>query len=169
MQFRGTLYRAINPIYARDPLSGQGAARYGGRFNPKGVCALYTALSPETAIKESNQVGTLQPTTLVAYDADIAPIFDATDHAYRSKYAISESTLYAHDWRDQMKQHGKAPTQVFAERLIANSYAGMQVSSVVRGATASDRNLVLWMWGDREPTRLTVIDNENRLARVYDR
>ena len=32
-----------------------------------------------TALREANQVGTLQPTTLVAYDADIRPVFDTRD------------------------------------------------------------------------------------------
>ena len=78
-RFTGFLYRALNPVYARDPLSGRGAQLYGGRFNPKGTPALYASLSPMTALREANQVGTLQPTTLVAYDADIRPVFDSRD------------------------------------------------------------------------------------------
>jgi len=39
-RFTGFLYRALNPVYARDPLSGRGAQLYGGRFNPKGRRAL---------------------------------------------------------------------------------------------------------------------------------
>ena len=70
--FVGLLYRALNPIYARDPLSGRGAEIYGGRFNPKGTPALYASLSPVTALREANQVGALQPTTLVAYEAEFA-------------------------------------------------------------------------------------------------
>ena len=34
-------------------------------------------MSVKTAIREANQIGTLQPTTLVSYEADIMPIFDA--------------------------------------------------------------------------------------------
>jgi len=29
MFYRGPLYRALNPIYAREPLSGRGAEHYG--------------------------------------------------------------------------------------------------------------------------------------------
>ena len=71
MRFDGKLYRALNPLFAREPLSGEGAAIYGGRFNPKGTPALYTSLSVLTALREANQVGSLQPITLVSYDAEI--------------------------------------------------------------------------------------------------
>ena len=71
MLYRGKLYRALNPVYAREPLSGRGAELYGGRFNPKGMPALYASLSVMTALREANQVGNLQPTTLVSYDAEI--------------------------------------------------------------------------------------------------
>ena len=76
MHYRGLLYRALNLIRAREPLSGEGARLHGGRFNPKGIPALCTALSVMTAIREANQIGTLQPTTLVCYEADITPVFD---------------------------------------------------------------------------------------------
>ena len=78
-RFAGLLYRALNPVYARDPLSGRGSQVYGGRFNPKGTAALYASLSPVTALREANQVGALQPTTLVAYEADVHPVFDTRD------------------------------------------------------------------------------------------
>src|SRR3990170_569190 len=78
--YRGKLYRALNPVYAREPLSGRGAELYGGRFNPKGVPALYASLPVMTALREANQVGNLQPTTLVSYDAEIDGIFDCRDN-----------------------------------------------------------------------------------------
>jgi len=51
-------------------MSGRGAELYGGRFNKKGTPALYTALIVMTALREANQAGTLQPTMLIAYEAD---------------------------------------------------------------------------------------------------
>ena len=71
MIYRGPLFRAPDPIFAREPLSGCGAQLYGGRFNPKGVPALYTSLTIMTALREAHQAGNLQPTTLVASEADI--------------------------------------------------------------------------------------------------
>lgn len=95
MRYQGLLYRALIPIRAREPLSGEGARLHGGRFNPKGIPALYTALSVIAAIREANQIGTLKPTTLVSYEADITPIFDATDADALGNYGMTPADLAA--------------------------------------------------------------------------
>ncbi len=164
MQYRGKLYRALNPIYARAPLSGRGAELYGGRFNPKGTPALYTSLSVITALREANQVGNLQPTTLVSYDAEIGQVFDSRDEQALLAERIDATTLSDNSWRDQMKATGETVTQAFARRLIALGYYGLLVRSFAPGATADDVNLVLWTWGDALPSRLTLIDDEGRLS-----
>jgi RES domain-containing protein len=163
MHYQGLLYRALNPVYARDPLSGEGARRFGGRFNPKGMPALYTSLSIMTALREANQIGTLQPTTLVAYEADIGPIFDATDPERLAEQGLTEADLAANDWRLRMLKGAKAPTQAMAERLKAAGSAGLRVRSFAKGAAREDLNLVLWVWGTEDPTRLRVVDDEGRL------
>lgn len=54
MHFTGLLYRAHNPVWSREPLPGEGAARFGGRFNSIGRTALYTLLAPDTALRKAN-------------------------------------------------------------------------------------------------------------------
>jgi RES domain-containing protein len=162
--FTGFLYRALNPVYARDPLSGRGAQLYGGRFNPKGTPALYASLSPVTALREANQVGTLQPTTLVAYDADLRPVFDTRDTGFLARFDMTSRDLASITWRDEMMTNRESQTQKFARRLIAAGYAALLVPSFARGASSTDLNLVLWRWGDAAPTKLVLIDDENRLS-----
>lgn len=163
MRYQGLLYRALNPVWARDPMSGEGARRYGGRFNPKGIPALYTSLSIMTALREANQIGTLQPTTLVAYHADLHRVFDTGDPDQLRDLGLQATDLAADDWRFRMQQDGKAPTQLLAERLMADGYVGMQVRSYAKGATAEDLNIVLWSWGDDS---LRLVDDEQRLVRA---
>lgn len=163
MHYQGLLYRALNPIRARESLSSEGARLHGGRFNPKGIPALYTALSVMTAIREANQIGTLQPTTLVCYEADITPIFDATDSNALGAYDMTPAELAADNWRLQMRAEGKAPTQILAERLITDGFAGLRVPSFAKGASGEDLNVVLWVWGSTLPTKLVLIDEEGRL------
>jgi RES domain-containing protein len=164
MHYSGKLYRALNPVWVRDPLSGQGAALYGGRFNAKGTDALYCSLTVMTAIREANQAGDLQPTVLVAYDADIAGIFDSRDPLGLVDLEMDAAALTDPAWRDRMKASGEAPTQAFARQLMAAGYYGLLVPSYARGAGTQDLNIVLWRWGDAPPCRLTLIDDEGRLG-----
>ena len=162
-RFQGLLYRALNPVYARDPLSGRGAALFGGRFNRKGREALYTALRPETALREANQVGTLQPTTLVAYRADLQPIFDGRDGAALDPYGLDVAALAAADWRNRMLRGAPVPTQDFAEQLVADGFVGLAVPSYAKGAVERDLNLVLWCWNTGANDGVEVVDDEGRL------
>jgi RES domain-containing protein len=165
MRYEGKLYRALNPIHASEPLSGYGARLHGGRFNPKGVPALYTSLTVMTALREANQVGNLQPTTLVSYDADIESVFDSRDEAALAAVDMDATALADPTWRDQMKKVGKSKTQGFARRLIDAGYNGLLVRSFAAGSAADDMNLVLWRWASLPPARLVLIDDENRLSR----
>jgi RES domain-containing protein len=163
VRYEGKLYRTLNPIYAREPHSGRGAALHGGRFNPKAMPALYCSLSVTTAIKEASQAGALQPTTLVSYEADIGSVLDSRDEAALERFGMSAAGLADPDWRDRMKAQGKAPTQLFAETLVAEGFHGLLVQSFARGASDDDLNLVLWKWGEKPPSRLILVDDEGRL------
>ena len=78
MKFTGTCFRAHDPRWSFKPLSGEGAAIRGARFNPKGVPALYLALDIMTAVKEANQgfARRIDPCVLCSYDVDCADIVD---------------------------------------------------------------------------------------------
>ena len=163
--YQGPLYRALNPVYARTPLSGRGAELHGGRFNPKGIPALYSALDPVTALREANQVGSLQPTILVSYRAEIAPVFDTRQTAQLAAYGMTNEALTDPGWRLAMLDGRHVPTQDFARALIAEGYAGLLVRSFAKGAMDADLNLVLWRW-DGEGCSLEVVDDEGRLDRM---
>lgn len=160
MHFTGLVYRAHNPVWAGAPLSGDGAARFGGRFNRIGRAALYTSLAPETALREANQVGTLQPTTLIAYRADIGPLLDGRDPAALAEFAITPAQLMAPDWRDRMLRGDDVPTHDLVDAAQARGFVGIVVPSYARGASAQDRNLVLWEWDGQ----LAVVDDDDRLG-----
>jgi RES domain-containing protein len=117
-----------------------------------------------TAVREANQVGALQPTTLVSYHADIDAVFDSRDEDALAFEGMDAAALADRTWRDQTKLNAQARTQVFARRLIAGGYNGLLVRSFAAGSDADDMNLVLWRWGDAPPARLTLIDDEGRLS-----
>lgn len=160
MHYRGLLYRAHNPVWSRAPLSGEGATRFGGRFNRIGRPALYTSLAPETALREANQVGTLPPVTLVAYRADIGPLLDGRDPAALEPFGMTPQDLADPGWRDRMLSGQPVPTQDLAEVAIGHGFAGIVVPSYARGPPADALNLVLWVWEGN----ITLVDDDDRLG-----
>lgn len=164
-RYEGLVYRALNPVYAREPLSGRGAALHGGRFNSKGVEALYTSLDPHTAIGEANQVGTLQPTTLVAYRARLDALFDTRDAAALKGFGLMPEALADPAWRMRMNAGEPVPTQQLAATLAGAGHSGLLVSSFARGAPSDGLNLVLWRWNTAHDDMLEVVDDERRLQR----
>jgi RES domain-containing protein len=161
MRLQAVVYRALNPVWVGDPLSGEGAKRYGGRFNPKGMAALYCTLDPVTAVREVSQIGQpLQPTILVSFHADIDPVFDATDPVVLAGQGLTPEALAMNDWRVHMAEGRDAPTQRFARRLFQAGYAGMLAPSYARLAPPQARNLILWRW---TPQTLRLIDDDRRL------
>lgn len=147
MHFQGLAYRAHNPYWSFDPLSGEGAKLHGGRFNPQGMPALYLALSPTVALAEYNQgfPHRPQPITLCAYEVDCADIIDLDDVAELSRLQTSHAVL-ACPWELLLVLRQTPPTWELAERLIKGGTAGIIVPSYARNAPDQGQNLVLWHW-----------------------
>jgi RES domain-containing protein len=71
-------WRVLAPRWAHQPLSGEDAARNGGRWNPKGVPALYLSGELTTAVAEYEQDIGIRPGTFCAYDVKVERILDLT-------------------------------------------------------------------------------------------
>ncbi|MFT9073247.1 RES family NAD+ phosphorylase [Gluconobacter potus] len=110
MRFTGRVFRAHNPRWSFTPLSSDGAALHGGRFNPVGTGALYTSLRMETAWLEAQQGFPFkpQPLTICAYDVDSEPVLDLTGLSSLNDLDFSPVTL-ACPWEDLADQ-GKVLT-----------------------------------------------------------
>jgi len=72
LKFSGRCYRAHDPAWSFNPLSGAGSASTGGRFNRKGEPTLYLSLDVMTSFGECTQGFTkrLPPLTMCEYDVD---------------------------------------------------------------------------------------------------
>ena len=166
MRFQGRVYRAHNPQWSGTPLSGEGARRHGGRFNRHGIPALYTSLTPMTAIREAVPLGrSMQPLVLCAYEVDVEPVFDALDEDQLAAVGVSDLDLSCPAWEAEMLEGAVPSSQALADRLIAAGYTGMLVRSFAVGAGADDINLVLWNCGPNGSGRVVLIDDERRLSR----
>lgn len=151
-----TANRVHVPRWASVPLSGEGAALFGGRANRPGIPALYLSLELQTAIGEYQQLAPLPPPgTLVTYEMTVDPIVD-----FRGGYSPEQWAplweAFMGDWRGQwFDQRIEPPSWVVADEAIEQGAKGILFpSSVVPGGY----NLVLY------PERFTESDS----IRVYD-
>lgn len=155
-------WRVLAPRWAHDPLSGAGAARHGGRWNPPGRPALYMSEDLMTAAAEYEQDLGIRPGTFCAYDLKIGPVADLTDTATAGAWGVAAGDL-ACPWKQiALIERGTPPTWQHADRLLAAGLCGVRVPSVrQRGGV----NVVLWRWNDADDRRVTALDPLNDLPR----
>ncbi len=167
MRFQGSAYRAHDPKWSFKPLSGDGAAIHGGRFNPKGTPALYVALDPMTAVMEAAQgfAQKFPPCVLCTNEIDCEDvIIDLRTEADRQSKGVAEKDM-ACAWFAEAAEGREPPTWRLARKLIEAGAAGLLTPSYANGARAGDANLVLWVWRDRLPHKVRVFDPSGRLPK----
>jgi len=166
LRFQATCYRAHEPKWSFDPVSGDGAAIYGARFNPKGMPALYLALTLEAAVKE---VGLglgyrIEPYVLCSYQVDCADVVDLRSDAGCLEYGVAPEDLSC-AWKSAVLERREPASWQLARGLIVRGIAGVLVPSFAPGAIQRDENLVLWDWSERPPHQVRVFDPSGRLPR----
>jgi RES domain-containing protein len=167
LKFQGLAYRAHDPRWSFNPLSGDGAAIHGGRFNPKGTPALYLSLDPMTAIKEAAQgfVRKFEPYVLCTYEIDCEDLIALRKEEERSAASVGMDEL-ACPWFAEAAAGRQPASWRLALKLIADGAAGLLAPSFVREATQeADTNLILWRWSGRPPHKVAVFDPSGRLPK----
>jgi RES domain-containing protein len=166
LRFEGTAYRAHDPRWAFQPLSGAGAALRGARFNPKGMPALYLSLEIMTAVKEANQgfARKIDPCVLCSYEVACEDIADLRTEGACAAEGMDFAQLGC-AWFASLAARTEPPTWPVVRRLVGEGKAGALVPSYVPGAAATEVNLVLWRWSEDPPHKVAVIDPSSRLPK----
>jgi len=153
-------------MWSFSPISGEGAAKTGGRFNRKGEPTLYLSLDVMTAFGECTQGLTqrLHPLTMCEYDVDCDPVADLRLDADRTKLGVSLEDL-ACGWLSYLRKGQDAPSWLVVDRLKTQGFMGLLVPSFVPNATTANCNLILWRWSDALPSKVIVFDPSDRLPK----
>lgn len=164
MRFQGVCYRAHDPKWAWAPLSGEGAAIRGGRFNPKGVPALYLASTVEGMFAEMGHgfARRFEPLTVCAYDLDMEDMTDLRTEEARAETGVALADM-ACAWLLDIAEGRRPKSWDVAQRLVDTGAAGALVPSFANAARPDHFNAVLWKWGGGPPHRVTVFDPSGRL------
>lgn len=124
------VFRNVAPGYAA--ISGEGARRFGGRWNPpKSFPVLYTASGPETAALEVERtaaklgmpVGGLLPRNLITLEVSLGRVLDFTDAEVLRQAGLTREVLVDDDVRI-CQALGDAAHYLGFEGVLSPSAAG---------------------------------------------
>lgn len=156
------LYRAFVPRWAHEPLSGEGAARFGGRWNPLGAPTLYAARELSTAWAEYNQGFVQHPALIATLELEGAILADLTDAAELDRLAL-DASIHESEWRDLAARGEQPPAYAVRERLLAEGLHGVVYPSFMSpGGTC----VALWRWNAEDAPILTVLDPDGRMPKT---
>lgn len=144
--FKRRVVRASRPSWSSAPTSGAGAARHGGRFNPKGTPALYTSFDFATCANEVRFSLNTDPYTFYQLEVESARIADLSASAVREKLQIGWSNLECRRWESEMNRGLEPAPHKVAARLFGMGYHGIVVPSFAPQSRPDGLNLVLWQW-----------------------
>ncbi len=152
----------LTPRWAHQPLSGDGAARHGGRWNAKGTPALYLSAELTTAVAEYEQDIGIRPGTFCAYDVNVKGVLDLTSGEVVASRGIDPAERFV-PWKTILLVERRVPPGwLIAERLSGMGANGVLVPSV---RPTGGTNLVLWRWNDAPERTVVALDPQTDLPR----
>ncbi|WP_274628284.1 RES family NAD+ phosphorylase [Arvimicrobium flavum] len=157
-----TLWRAYVPRWAYLPLSGEGAARFGGRWNPVGAPTIYAALELSTAWAEYNQGFVQHPALIARLELSGASLADLTDSTVLEALGI-DASIHACEWRDVLDRGEVPPTYLLRDILLAKGVLGVIYPSFM---SPGGRCAAIWRWNNADGPTLSIVDPEGRMPKT---
>ena len=167
--FQGVVMRSAGMRHAsaRDFVSGEGAAMRGGRWNPRGINALYASQSLITAVRESYQellrfgfsASAIRPRAFCGAEVAVQSVLDLTDKSIRRVLGFTLAELVDEDWLAIQQEGDESWTQAIGRGAYEAGFEGLRVPS------ARDRpdgiNLVFFSTNQRPGSKIDIIGKED--------
>lgn len=156
-------YRVIVPRWSHAPTSGAGAAMVGGRFNRRGLEALYLSRSIETAVAEYRQSSKLlAPGTIATFLVAKLRVVDFSEGFVAGAWNPIWSR-YAINWRKiALEERAEPATWVMGDLALEAGANGILFPSL---ADPGGVNLVIYNSSALSPEQLRVHDPRLDLPR----
>ena len=149
--FDGTIVRSSGTKYANedDFLSGDGAAKHGGRWNRRRIHAVYASLDIITATYEAYQnfldygfsLSAIRPRVTAGARANLSIVLDLTDTANRRKMGFTLTDLLDEDWEGIQAGGEESWTQAIGR---GSREAGFEAILVHSARNRGGRNIVIF-------------------------
>ena len=149
--FDGVIIRNVGAKYSskNDFYSGVGAAKAGGRWNRKGIEAIYASLDVETATVEAYQdfiyrglpLTDVTPRVTAGAKVKLKKVLDLTDSKILKKIGFTKKELVKEDWRALQKAGEESWTQAIGRGAYLARFEALIVSSARR---SSGKNIVIF-------------------------
>jgi len=151
IKFDGTIVRSVATKYANagEFLSGDGAARFGGRWNRPGFRAVYASLDIVTATLEAYQnfldggfsLSAIRPRVTAGATARLNAVLDLTDQNVRRKIGFTLAELVDEDWSGIQAAGDEAWTQAIGRGCRE---AGLEAILVPSARRNGGKNIVIF-------------------------
>jgi len=149
--FNGVIVRNVGTKYAtrKDFFSGAGAAKFGGRWNPVGLEAIYASLDVITATHEAYQnfeafgfpLTSIEPRVTAGGKVSLAKVLDLTDAKTRSELGFTLKELIEEDWKAIQANGEESWTQAIGRGCLSAGFGAILVPSA---RNAKGKNIVIF-------------------------
>ena len=149
--FDGVFIRSVATKYANknDFCSGNGAAENGGRWNRRGISAIYASLDLITTTHEAYQnfntfgfpMTKIEPRVMAGATANFDKVLELTDAKVQTKIGFTSKELVDEDWETIQASGEESWTQAIGRGCLS---AGFEAILVPSARNAKGKNIVIF-------------------------
>jgi RES domain-containing protein len=139
VSLKANVFRSAGVKYAneQDIISGDGASQFGGRWNRRGIRAIYLSLDLMTAVKESYQAflesgfnsSSIRPRVMAGAELNVRSLLDLTDAKIRKVLGFTLVDLTGEDWHAIQDEGEESWTQAISRGAKLAGFEGLIVPS----------------------------------------